>query len=258
MLSLQATNNTTAGSITNSGQLTSNGGAGYAGIGVSNASVTGDITNATGGVIHAANAAGILITNATPGGSQPAGAASVSGSVVNQGTITAATGIMVTGGSTVGGISNTGSLTGTTAAIDVTGEGAATTISQGGGTISGNILLSALGDTVNVTGGMINGNIIGQGADNNFNFALGAGTFTYAAPFGFSGINQVNINSGTVVLNGSPSHSASKVARQRRHARRRGHARSLRHACGHRHVRPGRRQLRRHLGARHPGSPAPP
>jgi uncharacterized protein with beta-barrel porin domain len=205
MLSLQANNNTTAGSITNSGQLTSNGGAGYAGIGVSNASVTGDITNATGGVIHAANAAGILITNATPGGSQPAGAASVGGSVVNQGTITAATGIMVTGGSTVGGISNTGNLTGTTAAIDVTGEGAATTISQGGGTITGNILLSTHGDTVNVTGGAISGNIVGQASSGTVNFALGSGSFTYGNTI--SGVDAVNINSGTVNFTGTNSYT---------------------------------------------------
>ena len=44
------------------------------------------------------------------------------------------------------------------------------------------------------------------------NFALGAGnTFTYAAPFGFSGIAQANINSGTVVLNGVNSASAVAV-----------------------------------------------
>jgi len=205
MLSLQAADNTTAGSITNSGMLTSNGGAGYAGIALSNASVTGDITNAMGGTIHAANAVGILITNATPGGTQPAGASTVGGSVVNQGTITANTGIMVTGGSTVGGISNTGSLTGTTAAIDVTGEGAATTITQAGGTISGNILLSALGDTVNITGGAISGNIVGQSSTGTVNFALGSSSFTYGNTI--SGVDAVNINSGTVNFTGTNSYT---------------------------------------------------
>ncbi len=207
MLSLQATNNTSAGSITNGGQLTSNGGAGYAGIGVSNASVTGDITNATGGVIHATNAAGILITNATPGGTQPAGAASVGGSVVNQGSILAKTGIMVTGGSTVGGIANTGSLTGTNAAIDVTGEGAATTITQAGGSINGNILLSALGDTVNITGGTVSGNIVGQASTGTVNFALGSGSFTYANTI--SSVGAVNINSGLVTFSGTNAYTGS-------------------------------------------------
>jgi uncharacterized protein with beta-barrel porin domain len=207
MLSLQATNNTSAGSITNGGQLTSNGGAGYAGIGVSNASVTGDITNATGGVIHATNAAGILITNATPGGTQPAGAASVGGSVVNQGSILAKTGIMVTGGSTVGGIANTGSLIGTNAAIDVTGEGAATTITQAGGSITGNILLSALGDTVNITGGTLSGNIVGQSSTGTVNFALGSGSFTYANTI--SGVSAVNINSGMVTFSGTNTYTGN-------------------------------------------------
>jgi uncharacterized protein with beta-barrel porin domain len=207
MLSLQATNNTTAGSITNSGQLTSNGGAGYAGIGVSNASVTGDITNATGGVVHATNAAGILITNTTPNATVPAGASSVGGNVVNQGTITANTGIMVTGGSTVGGISNTGNLTGTTAAIDVTGEGAATTITQAGGTITGNILLSALGDTVNITGGTLSGDIVGQASTGTVNFALGSGSFTYGDTI--SAVNAVNVNSGTVIFTGTNTYTGA-------------------------------------------------
>jgi uncharacterized protein with beta-barrel porin domain len=73
------------------------------------------------------------------------------------------------------------------------------------GTITGNILLPTTGGTagtVNISGGTINGNIVGNGSDDAINFALGAGTFTYSAAYGFSGISQVNINSGTVVLNG--------------------------------------------------------
>ena len=207
MLSLQAADNTTAGSLTNSGSVTSNGGAGYAGIALSNASVTGDVTNAVGGVIHAANAAGILITNATPAGTQPAGASSVGGSVVNQGSIVANTGIVVTGGSTVGGISNTGSLSGTTAAIDVTGEGAATTITQAGGSITGDILLSALGDTVDITGGTLSGNIVGQSSTGTVNFALGSGSFTYGNTI--SGVDAVNINSGLVNFTGTNNYTGT-------------------------------------------------
>jgi uncharacterized protein with beta-barrel porin domain len=207
MLSLGATNDTTADSITNSASVTSNGGAGFAGIALSNSSVTGDITNATGGVIHAANAAGILITNTTPNATVAAGASSVGGNVVNQGTITASTGIMVTGGSTVGGISNSGTLTGTTAAIDVTGEGAATTITQSGGTITGNILLSALGDTVDITGGTLAGNIVGQASTGTVNFALGSGSFTYGNTI--SAVNAVNVNSGTVIFTGTNTYTGN-------------------------------------------------
>ncbi len=82
-----------------------------------------------------------------------------------------------------------------------------------GGTIAGNILLSALADTVNVLGGAINGNIVGAGSSNTINFDPGDGnTFTYAAPFGFSGINQVNVVSGTTVLNGANSATNVTVA----------------------------------------------
>src|SRR5262249_7993478 len=66
--------------------------------------------------------------------------------------------------------------------------------------------------TVNITGGTVAGNIVGQSASGTVNFAPGAGnTFTYAAPFGFPGIAQANINSGTVVLNGVNSASAVAV-----------------------------------------------
>jgi hypothetical protein len=69
------------------------------------------------------------------------------------------------------------------------------------GLISGAIKLSANADVLNITGGAIAGNIVGQGSSNTINFALGAGTFTYANSF--TGINQANFNSGTVVLEGA-------------------------------------------------------
>ena len=101
-----------------------------------------------------------------------------------------------------GGITNIGNITGSSAAIDLTGEGAATMINQQGGTITGAILLSGLGDTVNVTGGAIAGNITGTGASGTVNFALGAGnTFTYSNAI--SGVAAVNVNSGTLFDNSS-------------------------------------------------------
>ena len=82
------------------------------------------------------------------------------------------------------------------------------TIDQTGGLISGAVNLSShpgIVDVLNISGGTINGNIVGMGSSDTINFALGNGTFTYAAPFGFSGIDTVNVNSGTVVLDGCDS-----------------------------------------------------
>jgi uncharacterized protein with beta-barrel porin domain len=205
------------GGVTNSGTITSTG-TGFAGIALDGATVSGGITNSAAGHINAANGAGILLSNTgsitfTSGQvfTVNGGASSVSGGVLNQGSINAKTGIMVTGGSILtGGITNSGSLTGTTAAIDVRGEGAATTINQQAGSISGNILLSALADTVNVTGGTISGNIVGQGTSNTVNFAPGAGnTFTYANAI--SGVNAVNVNSGILNLTGSIASTLTTV-----------------------------------------------
>jgi uncharacterized protein with beta-barrel porin domain len=310
MLNLAKTDTTVSGSITNSASITSNGGAGFAGIAVAGgASVTHDVTNAAGGVIKAANSAGILITNVTPSLSFSA-AATVAGQVVNQGTITAKTGILVNGGSTVGGISNTGSIfagagigmgvfaatvggvqnsntiiaglagislgtatvagsvtnttagniqvgngvgilvtnvtpagtgpttisgqvvnqgnifaktgiqivgstitggiintgniTGTTTAIDLVKEATATTFTQAGGSITGDILLSPLGDTVNITGGAIAGNIKGTGTG-TVNFAPVVGVFSYDNVI--SGVGAVNVNSGFVALSGTNTYT---------------------------------------------------
>ena len=189
------------GSIVNSNAITGTA-AGFAGIMLAGGSVSQNVTNALGGTITANGGIGILLTNAISF-SAHAGPSTVGGSIINQGTITAATGIKVTGGSTVtGGITNSGTITGSTSAIDVSGEGAATTINQQAGTIGGAILLSSLGDTVNVTGGIINGNITGTGSSGTVNFAVGGGnTFTYTNSI--SGVSAVNVNSGTLFDNNS-------------------------------------------------------
>jgi uncharacterized protein with beta-barrel porin domain len=200
-----------AGGVTNTGTITSTG-AGFAGIALIGASISKGVSNA--GTISAAGAGisvdggeilngrvGIRVAGTTA--STPGPASLIPSGLNNSGLIAAKSCIVIGGGAVVGAITNSGHMTCGTAAIDVTGEGAATTINQAGGSITGPILLSALGDIVNVTGGTINGNIVGTGASGTVNFTLGAGnTFTYAAPFGLSGVNQVNINSGTVVLNG--------------------------------------------------------
>jgi uncharacterized protein with beta-barrel porin domain len=190
---------TISGGIFNSGTINATLGTG---IGLYGATITGGVSN-NGGTITA-KGVGILVGST----SQAAGATSITGGVSNSGTISGKTGILVTGGATVaGGITNSGSLSGTTSAIDVTGEGAAITINQQAGTITGNILLSTNADIVNITGGAISGNIVGQGSSNTVNFALGSGTFTYANDI--SGVNVVNVTSGTVQLTGTNTYTGT-------------------------------------------------
>ena len=199
-----------SGGVSNSGSITSTG-TGYAGIYMDGGNVANGITNTATGTITANNGVGILLSNTGQityfSGTvytSLGGPASVTGGISNAGTITAKTGIMVTGGSTVtGGITNTGTINASVNAIDVSGEGAASTINQNGGSITGNVLLSTLADTVNIAGGTVDGNIVGAGSSNTLNFTLGSGTFTYSSSYGFSGINQVNVNSGTVILGGT-------------------------------------------------------
>ena len=64
--------------------------------------------------------------------------------------------------------------------------------------------MSSTGDTLNVNGGSINGNITGPAAGGVISFTLGAGNiFTYNS--NFTSFTAVDINSGTVVLNGTDS-----------------------------------------------------
>jgi hypothetical protein len=207
---------TFSGSLINRGRIT----ASQTGIGVfSIPTFTGGVTNSgmiaagdLGIVVGAPTLTRLRMTGVNSLGTSPS-AVTISGGILNSGSIVAETGILVSGGSAIAGaIANSGNITGSTAAIDLTGEGAATTINQEAGTITGPILLSSLGDIINIAGGTINGDIVGTGASGTVNFALGAGnTFTYAGPFGFLGIAQANINSGTVVLNGVNSASAVDV-----------------------------------------------
>jgi hypothetical protein len=131
----------------------------------------------------------------------------LTGGVSNAGTISAATGIKVTANVSLGAgsaIVNSGTIIGSVTAIDVSQATNPVTIDQTSGLISGMIKLSSQADALNVSGGTIAGNIVGQGTD-TITFALGSGTFTYGNAFGFTGINQVNVNSGTVILDGTNS-----------------------------------------------------
>jgi hypothetical protein len=135
--------------------------------------------------------------------------ASFNGNITNTVRISAGTiGIYVGPSVTFGAgnaIINTGTIIGGVDAIDLKDATSAITIDQLAGLISGAIKLSANADVFNIFGGTVAGNIVGQGSSNTLNFSLGSGTFTYDAAYGFSGVNQVNINSGAVVLNGTNS-----------------------------------------------------
>ena len=61
------------------------------------------------------------------------------------------------------------------------------------------MLLSSHADVMTLAGGTVVGNIVGAGTTNTLNFALGSGVI-YTDSNTFTTINQVNINSGTVLL----------------------------------------------------------
>jgi hypothetical protein len=201
------------GSIVNSGGISATGGTSTnVGILLQGVNLAGGITNSStisvsGGTVNV----GISVAQSGSANFVPPGS-SIGGSISNHGSIIAETGILVSGGSTVtGGITNSSNINGSRAAIDLTGEGSATTISQTAGTITGSILLSSLADTLDVTGGAIAGNIVGSGSSDTIDFNPGASnTFTYGSSF--STINQVNVTSGTVVLNGADSATALTVS----------------------------------------------
>jgi uncharacterized protein with beta-barrel porin domain len=159
------------------------------------ASFFGGITNA--GTISAANAYGIGVNGTV---------STFSGNVSNAGIITARTGINIDNNVTFAAgaaVVNSGIIVATTA-INVHSAAGAITVDQNAGTITGAIKLSSTGDTLNVNGGSIIGNITGPASGGVISFTLGAGnTFTYNS--NFTSFTAVDINSGTVVLNGDDS-----------------------------------------------------
>ena len=161
-----------------------------------------------GGTITA-GAVGILLGGQVQPSATGVTISTFAGGITNSGNIRATTGILVDGAvlTFIGAIANSGTISGAGGtAIDVSLARNAMTINQTAGLISGDIKLSAHADVLNITGGTVSGNIIGAGTSDTVNFAPGSGnTFIYGPGFGFSGVNQVNINSGTVILNGANS-----------------------------------------------------
>ncbi|HEY1540905.1 MAG TPA: autotransporter domain-containing protein [Xanthobacteraceae bacterium] len=207
---------TFTGGITNSGTIA----AGRTGIFVGfSGGFGGGITNA-GLISLASNGVGISIDfvsqfagGITNSGTITGGAAGMiicgcvgtfSGGITNTGVISArSAGIVVEAASFDGHIVNSGTISAATA-IDVSFAQNAIKIDQNAGMIAGDILFSSFGDTLTIRGGAVNGNIVGQNAGDTINFSLGAGhTFIYDAAFGFQSVSTVNVNSGTVILNGN-------------------------------------------------------
>ena len=144
-----------------------------------------------------------------------------SGGITNSGLISAKTGIVINShvlNFTSGVIANSGTISGTGGtAIDVSG-------------FNNSI-------TIDILGGSIAGNIVGNSSHATLDFAP-SGTFTYAN--NFSGIQQANFTSGTVVLNG---HDTAD----------RGDGELGRHARRHRRHRVDHHD--RHGGTLEPGTP---
>jgi uncharacterized protein YhjY with autotransporter beta-barrel domain len=209
---------TFVGNISNSGTISA-GGAGIrlgfktsGGFAAGLSTFTGNIVNS--GTITAGGV-GIQVGLKT-GGGFIAGVSSFTGNISNSGKITAKTGILIAPGVAFGAASaivNSGAITGTAGtAIDASNASSAVTINQNGGTITGRIKLSANSDVLNIAAGSIAGNIVGKGTLDTVNFAPGASnTFTYGSSYGFSGIHQANVTSGTVVLNGANSATSMTV-----------------------------------------------
>jgi uncharacterized protein with beta-barrel porin domain len=135
------------------------------------------------------------------------------GAISNAGAISGANGIVIGSGVTFAAgsdIINSGSITGTTAAIDVSAATSPVTIDQQAGTINGAILLSASGDTLNIAGGIVNGDVVGQAASGTVNIAPGAGNaFVFANTI--AGVAAVNVNSGTFFDGGTISATSLNV-----------------------------------------------
>ena len=182
---------TVTGGIRNAGLLSG-------GIGI----VLNNVTSFSGGILNS----GTISTAGFSTGISLANVGSLSGNVVNTGTIIAGNGIAVGAGvNFVGGaaIVNSGTINSSTDAISTEAATSQVNIFQNAGQILGDIRLSVQGDVLTVAGGTIAGNVIGHGANETVNFNLGASSFVYDAAYRLTNLNQLNVNSGTVVLNGT-------------------------------------------------------
>ena len=187
-------NGSSVGSITNSGIISANTSGSAAGINVSSSTITGGITNQTGGTISANSASsgqaiGIKVGNSstitggiTNNGTISASASSgqaiginvgnsstITGGITNNagGTISAnntngtAAGINIAWGSTVnGGISNSGTISGSSAGIRVQSRGTINGGISNSGTINGGTINGGISNSGTINGGISNSGTI--------------------------------------------------------------------------------------------------
>jgi hypothetical protein len=164
------------GGIVNSGTISRAAGSGSAtGVSVTNVSTfAGGIRNSGTIDVNGGKFAGDIVVSLV---------SAFSGDIVNDssGRITAGrTGVLVA-----------------KAAIDVSTALIAVPIDQNGGTITGDIKLSANGDTLNLNGGKLLGSVVGQASTGTVNFNTDWGG---NPAFAITDINALNVLSGFVVL----------------------------------------------------------
>jgi hypothetical protein len=163
-----------SGGIVNAGRISATG----SGIVVAVSHFSGGITN-SGTVMATANAisataqtfsGGILntgtLTSANDDGISISSVSTFSGNPSNAGTITAKTGIKILSNVTFAAgaaIVNSGTISGSTAAIDVSAATSPVTINQTGGLISGEVKLSSNADVLNISSGTISGSMRAAG-----------------------------------------------------------------------------------------------
>ena len=170
----------------------------------STGSVSGAIVNSAGATISGENFGIDIAINSVANFSST----SAGGGITNAGTISGATGIKISGNVVFAAgtaIVNTGNITGTGGtAITAAADASSVVIDQNAGKITGNVLLSSHADVMTIAGGTVVGNITGAGSSDTLNFSL-ASSATYTDSNNFTGLNQVNITSGTVLLDGTDS-----------------------------------------------------
>jgi len=206
---VQLLGGTITGGITNSGAIIASGKTSTGIFIHDGATVSGGITNS--GAITA-SASGRAVGIAIGGVSQGIlSGGTVSGGITNSGTIISSgktgTGIALSGGATLsGGITNLGTIAGNTAAIDISGEGTPTTITQSAGALIGSVVGSgnANADVLNFTGGRIvlspTQRVAGFGSFTQTGGTLVLGVTPSTAPGTFASVSggTVNLRGGTL------------------------------------------------------------
>ena len=210
---------TVTGGIVNSGAISTSAGKFANGIEIVMSELDGGISNA--GVITASapngEAVGIRVGIRNSGLVSPV---SFPDGITNTGSITASgkTGIGILSATPIqGGIRNTGTVIGSTAAIDLTLEaGGSTVINQEAGALIGDVKLSANADVLNFTGGLIL-NAVTAPSGNQDVVNISGQNATFASTASVNGVSAFTIAPGSrltlqVTATQAPSINAHAIA----------------------------------------------